>query len=113
MGNFLPCGGIQVIYFSIFNHKYINRLYNKHSLKIKFHYYCFLISGLSGDRHNSLSNPGRDGSCSGSNGGAIVPTGNFPLSENNGKYDSEALLGKSCGTNNVSSQSVSEMFLYE
>ena len=82
-------------------------------MKVYCHYDYLLILGLSEDRHNSLSNRGRDGSCSGSNGGAIVPTGNFPLSENNGKYDSEALLGKSCGTNNVSSQSVSEMFLYE
>ena len=67
-----------------------------------------VISGLSEERQQSLSNRGRDGSCcSASNGGAIVPTGNFPLSENNGKYDSEALLRRSSGTNNVSSQSVS------
>ena len=73
-----------------------------------------LILGLSGERQHSLSNRGRDGSCcSGSNGGAIVPTGNFPLSENNGKYDSEALLGRSSGTNNVSSQSVRERYNYD
>ena len=36
----------------------------------------------------------------------MVP-GSFPLSENNGKYDSEALIRRSSGPNTIYSQSVS------
>ena len=76
-------------------------------MQILLYILLFHLIGLSEERQQSLSN--RGSCCSGSNGGPIVP-GTFPLSENNGKYDSEALIGRSSGANIAMSQAVREFY---
>ena len=103
MGNFLPCGGKYIFSFNTL-YKYERDAFTNPAYGHCVTYMPFFI-GLSEERQQSLSN--RGSCCSGSNGGAIVP-GTFPLSENNAKYDSEALIRRSSGANVTVSQAVRE-----